>query len=122
LPQGIAIVDEYSAHVSQQFSDDVTPVSAAQGFGVVRAKSEKVDVQRKFEWRDGGMAIRQKRSSLSVSAQALCSSCFEFGGGGEIRTHGRRKPSLVFKTSALNHSATPPVEARIIPKSLELAT
>ena len=30
------------------------------------------------------------------------------GGGGEIRTHGRVSPSLVFKTSALNHSATPP--------------
>ena len=30
------------------------------------------------------------------------------GGGGEIRTHGRVPPSLVFKTSALNHSATPP--------------
>jgi hypothetical protein len=31
-----------------------------------------------------------------------------FGGGGEIRTHGRLAPSLVFKTSALNRSATPP--------------
>ena len=40
------------------------------------------------------------------------------GGGGEIRTHGRDKPSLVFKTSALNHSATPPVaeiECRLPP-------
>ena len=30
------------------------------------------------------------------------------GGRGEIRTHGRLAPSLVFKTSALNHSATLP--------------
>jgi hypothetical protein len=30
-------------------------------------------------------------------------------GGGEIRTHGPRKESLVFKTSAFNHSATPPL-------------
>ena len=30
------------------------------------------------------------------------------GGSGEIRTHGRVSPSLVFKTSALNHSATLP--------------
>jgi hypothetical protein len=30
------------------------------------------------------------------------------GGGGEIRTLGRLSPSLVFKTSAFNHSATPP--------------
>jgi hypothetical protein len=30
------------------------------------------------------------------------------GGGGEIRTHGRITPSPVFKTGALNRSATPP--------------
>ena len=30
------------------------------------------------------------------------------GGGGEIRTLGGLSPSLVFKTSALNRSATPP--------------
>ena len=29
-------------------------------------------------------------------------------GWGEIRTHGRDKPSAVFKTAALNHSATHP--------------
>ena len=31
-----------------------------------------------------------------------------FGGGGRIRTHGRVAPTAVFKTAALNHSATPP--------------
>ena len=30
------------------------------------------------------------------------------GGGGGIRTHGGRSPTSVFKTGALNHSATPP--------------
>lgn len=30
------------------------------------------------------------------------------GGSGEIRTHGRVTPSLVFKTSTLNRSATLP--------------
>jgi hypothetical protein len=30
------------------------------------------------------------------------------GGGGEIRTLGGLSPSLVFKTSAFDHSATPP--------------
>ena len=30
------------------------------------------------------------------------------GGEGEIRTHGTRKGSAVFKTAALNHSATSP--------------
>ena len=33
------------------------------------------------------------------------------GGGGGIRTHGRLSPTLVFKTRALNHSATLPVGA-----------
>src|SRR6058998_4085591 len=37
------------------------------------------------------------------------------GGSGEIRTHGWVPPSLVFKTSALNHSATlPHGKARIV--------
>ncbi len=30
------------------------------------------------------------------------------GGGGGIRTHGRLSPTAVFKTAALNHSATHP--------------
>ncbi len=32
------------------------------------------------------------------------------GGRGEIRTHGGRKPSPVFKTGALNHSTTRPAQ------------
>ena len=43
------------------------------------------------------------------------------GGGGEIRTHGRVAPSLVFKTSALNRSATPPGSAHFITASLPIA-
>ena len=35
----------------------------------------------------------------------------EDGGGGEIRTLGGRESSTVFKTVALNRSATPPVRA-----------
>ena len=34
-----------------------------------------------------------------------------FGGRGEIRTHGGREPSTVFKTVALNRSATLPESA-----------
>ncbi len=43
---------------------------------------------------------------------------YAFGGGGEIRTHGRVTPTAVFKTAALNRSATPPLKQlieRIIP-------
>ncbi len=35
----------------------------------------------------------------------------EIGGQGGIRTHGELAPSAVFKTAALNHSATYPREA-----------
>ncbi len=42
----------------------------------------------------------------------------ENGGGGEIRTHGRVTPTAVFKTAALNRSATPPsLQVRMIPFS-----
>ena len=34
-----------------------------------------------------------------------------YGGGEEIRTLGGLSPSLVFKTSAFNRSATPPRQA-----------
>tara|TARA_Y100000588_G_scaffold142578_1_gene156605 strand:- start:311 stop:529 length:219 start_codon:yes stop_codon:yes gene_type:complete len=36
------------------------------------------------------------------------------GGWGGIRTHGGREPSLVFKTSAFNRSATHPRVASVI--------
>ena len=36
-----------------------------------------------------------------------------YGGRGEIRTHGRVSPSLVFKTSSLNHSDTLPTGCQI---------
>lgn len=32
------------------------------------------------------------------------------GGEGEIRTHGGGNPTPVFKTGALNHSTTSPIE------------
>jgi hypothetical protein len=32
-----------------------------------------------------------------------------YGGGGEIRTHGRVAPTTIFKTVAFNRSATPPL-------------
>jgi hypothetical protein len=32
----------------------------------------------------------------------------KIGGGGRIRTHGTRKGTTVFKTAAIDHSATPP--------------
>ena len=40
-----------------------------------------------------------------VQLQEFISS---YGGGGGIRTHGGLAPTAVFKTAALNHSATPP--------------
>jgi hypothetical protein len=53
-----------------------------------------------------------KRSHLPES-QALTD--LENGGGGGIRTHGGLAPTAVFKTAALNHSATPPEAEKIAP-------
>ena len=36
------------------------------------------------------------------------------GGWGEIRTHGGRKPSTVFKTVAFNRSATHPKNRSVV--------
>ncbi len=51
---------------------------------------------------------------------------FKSGGSGEIRTHGRLAPTTVFKTVALNHSATLPYNylnpIRGMVKKLELKT
>ena len=44
----------------------------------------------------------------------LMGQCSKFGGSGEIRTHEQFNPSLVFKTSAFNHSATLPEPALYI--------
>ena len=44
-------------------------------------------------------------SDFLVQLQKFISS---YGGGGGIRTHGGLAPTAVFKTAALNHSATPP--------------
>ena len=41
------------------------------------------------------------------------------GGGCEIRTHGEVAPSLVFKTSAIDHSANPPARLLYISKFVE---
>ncbi len=43
------------------------------------------------------------------------------GGGGEIRTHGGGKPSPVFKTGALNRSATPPIGRQEYSKNVNLS-
>ena len=43
-------------------------------------------------------------------SEVICGNGGKFvcGGWGGIRTHGERKPTAVFKTAALNHSATHP--------------
>ena len=43
-----------------------------------------------------------------IKKAPVFTGAFEFGGSGEIRTHGGLAPSSVFKTGALNRSATLP--------------
>ncbi len=51
--------------------------------------------------------VPRKRSSTGWAPSRICGD-IEFGGEGEIRTHGARKGTPVFKTGALNRSATSP--------------
>ena len=51
--------------------------------------------------------------SLNLNLQENhCWKRSSIGGRGEIRTHGGREPSTVFKTVALNRSATLPIGER----------
>jgi hypothetical protein len=56
-----------------------------------------------------GYLMGQKKQKPRKALNLLYEVLIPFsGGGGEIRTHGRITPSPVFKTGALNRSATPP--------------
>ena len=54
------------------------------------------------------LVITEKGNILNISYISFTYN-YHFGGEGGIRTHGRRKPSEVFKTSAFDHSATSPM-------------
>jgi hypothetical protein len=60
-------------------------------------------------------AWRSARTSVGRAARpvATAQSSNRFGGSGEIRTHGRDQPSPVFKTGALNRSATLPTSGAL---------
>jgi hypothetical protein len=62
-----------------------------------------------------------RRAANSMTRLWLLDASLD-GGSGEIRTHGGDKPSLVFKTSALNHSATLPVLNNLSIKSAQNVT
>jgi hypothetical protein len=47
-------------------------------------------------------------SQSAAEVKTRCELAPLFGGGGGIRTHEDREVPAVFKTAALNHSATPP--------------
>ena len=60
------------------------------------------------------VAVLRTRPDAAAAVRARVSG----GGEGGIRTHGRLAPTEVFKTSALNHSATSPsysVSAAVTP-------
>ena len=52
--------------------------------------------------------VSQNKVSLNEEEVRLDLFIFKHCGGGEIRTHGPLTWTTVFKTVALNHSATPP--------------
>ena len=60
-------------------------------------------------WRERGARAVSRWGAAEGEEEV--SSVAENGGGGGIRTHGTVSRTPVFKTGALNHSATPPRRA-----------
>ena len=56
-------------------------------------------------WGEMGLVFARGAAISPAARDELCGVC---GGQGGIRTHGRLPPTAVFKTAALNHSATCP--------------
>ena len=87
----------------------------AEGAAVGRARSSgeglgdanRVSAREAEAIREASRETRGQ-SQVQSSWRAIHSRGGITGGGGEIRTHGGREPSPVFKTGALNRSATPP--------------
>lgn len=57
---------------------------------------------------DLGVQMGDKLMRFEIFSFQIISLIEICGGGGGIRTHGGVSPTSVFKTGALNHSATPP--------------
>ena len=105
-----------SDHIAMKLAD-VLGVDAGEILLVVRAEREKPGPVQ-----DALLAYAKKAlaSVPSKAVGALCALAVALGmflpardaqavgGDGEIRTHGRVAPSAVFKTAALNRSATSP--------------
>ena len=53
-----------------------------------------------------GNEYRREKDPFQVAVSLKNNNLY--GGGGEIRTHGRVAPTTIFKTVAFNRSATPP--------------
>jgi hypothetical protein len=54
-------------------------------------------------------AAKQLAALLRKMKKPQSIGAFSFCGGGEIRTHGPVAQTPVFKTGAIDHSATPPI-------------
>ena len=62
----------------------------------------------------GASPVRPVDKRIDMAGKPFGPTAVKAGGEGGIRTHGAVARTLVFKTSALNHSATSPVFSRNI--------
>src|SRR5688572_5358439 len=92
----------------------------AGGLGLAR-EGEEVVADLPFEGprgrgfaRDTRTGGKQEKRGGGNSGMDAGGAASGGGGGGRIRTHENLAALLVFKTSAFNHSATPPSKARIL--------
>jgi hypothetical protein len=81
-------------------------------FYAIRYGREGFQLDRPTDFRDPFRSLTKNEILWELFANA--------GGGGGIRTHGAVSRTTVFKTVALNHSATPPECRRLAHKSLKM--
>ena len=93
-----ATLDTYS-HVMPDLQDEV-----AKHFDCARAVA--TGSQMATDWGSGGAAVHAECGLGAAKGLPI-------GGGGGIRTHERLAPLPVFKTGAMNRSATPPRAASV---------
>lgn len=77
--------------------------SASAALPVTGLPATKCRARTLLRWKVGNDFNLDAVPVMDESEKTLC-----FGGRRGIRTHGERKPSPVFKTGALNHSASLP--------------
>ena len=108
--QRLAALSSPPSRRGRASSGDSPPRSATAGSGCA-ARSRSTRRSSPWSWLPKPPSACTT-SSAPAPKSSSCLSDLKIGGGGGIRTPGIREDPAVFKTAAIDHSATPPCEDR----------